>query len=122
MRKIRFPKISLTITDEDGEVVTQTTQDLLMRTLNTFYGPQGHTIGPTMDDLEARLPLRKKISEASGSVLLEDTEWQLLNDAIKPYRWPWTHDDVLKVCHAVTEAEEIEVKENRAQRREKKRG
>lgn len=127
MRLVKFPKISLTLTvkegDKDPETVPQTAQDLLLQALNIFRDERGQPTGPTMDDLEKRGPLREKIREAKGSVLLEKPEWELLCTVIKTHRWPWTHEDVLKVCHAVTKAEECEVEEkpNRAARRRQKK-
>ncbi len=128
MRLVKFPKIALTMTiQEDGaapEAVPQTAQDLLLQALNVYRDERGQISGPTAEDLEVRLPLRAKIREAKGSVLLEEAEWNLLVASIKPHRWPWTHEDVLKVCHAVTEAEEQDVvaKPNRAARRRTQRG
>lgn len=118
MRLVKFPEISLTMTittrneetgKDEAETVSQTAQDLLLQALNVFRDERGQPSGPTMDDLEKRGPLRTKIREASDGVLLEQPEWKLLCTVIKHHRWGWSHEDVLKVCHAVTKAEESEV-------------
>ena len=114
MRLVKFPEIELTLTDSGSNgnapaTEEQTAQDLLLMALNVFRDERGQISRPTAEDLELRLPLRAKIREAKGSVLLEKDEWSLLSTAVKLQRWPWAHEDVLKVCHAVTEAEEVEV-------------
>ncbi len=124
MHLVKFPKIALTLTTRDGDkskTVVQTAQDLLAQALATPLSVNGQPTNPTLGDLEKRIPLRKKISDAKDSVLLEQSEWDFLCQAISLYRWPWVHEDVLKVCHAVLEAgeREVEVKPNRAARRRK---
>lgn len=120
MREVKFPKIALTFDEPKGtecskcgmpEIVTTplTAQDMLLQVLNIFHDGRGQVTNPTMKDIEARLSLREKIADAKGSVLLESDEWGLLDEAVKLRRWPWRHEDVLKVCHAVTEAKEVEV-------------
>lgn len=119
MRLVKFPKIILTLTMRDGdkpETVLQTAQDLLLQALATPRDDKGQTISLTLEDLEKRISFRKKISDAKGSVLLEESEWDLLCRAVRLHRWSWTHEDVLRVCYAVLEAEEteVEVRPNRA--------
>ena len=115
MRLVKFPTITLTLTEpaKNGGVplvIPQTAQDLMLIALNTFVDPAGNPRGPTAEDIEKVLPLRAKIREAGiDGVLLEEPEWRLLCDAVKVQRWPWSHEDVVKVCHAVTLAEEQEV-------------
>ncbi len=124
MHLVKFPKIALTLTTRDGsksKTVAQTAQDLLAQALATPLSVSGQPINPMLEDLEKRIPLKKKISGAKDNILLEQSEWDFLCQAIRLYRWPWIHEDVLKVCHAVLEAEErdVEVKPNRAARRRK---
>ena len=70
--------------------------------------------GMTLDVMKSRSDIMGNLEKANGSIILEDAEWSILNDALKANKWPQVHDEILEACDAVAEAETVKVVEDEA--------
>ena len=104
MRRVKFP----TTVDTDLKPAA-----VLIDSLNPPPGDQGQPTGITYAQLTVRLPIAHKLRKAKRHVLLEESEWQELAACVQQTRWLIVSDDILAICHAVLDADQVDVREEK---------
>ena len=113
MRKLLIPDISFNALNERNvpQKVSAAQQLLLLASVPS---QQGETF--TINDIRQRLPLVDKLAavaeNGSDEVLLEDSEYDTLLQAVNASTWMGVSRTALELVEAVEKAETIEVKEN----------
>jgi len=99
MRKINFPTV-VTEGLKAGTVLA-----------STLDPPAGE--GITIEQMEIRLPIARKLQKANSHILLEDAEWAEIVLGIERTKWMRMDEDIFAVCKAALNAEEVKIKESK---------
>ncbi len=112
MRKLCIPDISFSALGEKGEVQRVSAAQQLLQLASVPSEP-GKTF--TIDEIRQRLPLVDKLAAAVADddkeMLLEDSEYAILLEAIKTSTWTGVSRAALSLVEAVEAAESVEVEE-----------
>ena len=112
MRKLLIPDLEFTAMGERGIPQRVSAAQQLLQ-LASVPSKQGETF--TIDEIRQRLPLVEKLAavvEAKGNeVLLEDSEYAILLQAVGASTWMGVSRTALDLVEAVEKAETVEVKE-----------
>lgn len=120
MRKLIIPDVSFNALDGDGTVTVLSAAQQLYRLVMFAQSPER---GFTVDDVRRRLPLGEKLDKAKKTLLLEDAEHALLQEAFKEASWRGASQNVIALADAIENAETVNVdaedhpRPNRAARR-----
>ncbi len=111
MRRVKFP----TTVDTNLKPAA-----VLTDALNPPPDEQGRPTGITYAQMTVRLPIAHKlrkaclpVGKAKRHVLLEETEWQELAACVQQTRWLIVSDDILAICQAVLDADQVDVREEK---------
>ena len=103
MKKLTVPDIMFATLSEDGQGMTQiSAAQQLYRLVMFSQSPEG---GFTVEDIRKRLPLGAKLEKANKTVLLEDAEFVILQEAFKAATWRGVSPNIIALADAIEGAE-----------------
>ena len=111
MRRIKYPvlvrqEVKLTCRNcgEVLEVKPLKAGELLAQALEAPRG-QGYTLA----EMDKRMPIVRALLKDARHVDLEDAHWELLKAGVDTTQWLRLDEDTVACCHAVKDAELLEV-------------
>ncbi len=101
MRRIELKTLTMTVTDPEGKPATFpfNYRDSLLSAIESM--PEN---GFTLSDMEKRLRIRKKLIEASDSVLLDNEDYNALLGCVEKQRFRVMADAIVEYVLAVRSA------------------
>ncbi len=62
-------------------------------------------------EMHIRLSIIDKLKRAKGAVILDDSEWALLEADLSATKFRFVHEEIVSLNEAVKDAEDVEIKE-----------
>ena len=101
-------KIVLKAFDELQKSAVKDYKEMLLLVLRQPKDPRQ---GVCYDEMRKSLALMETVEKATGTLLVEEEEWNELASRVKTFPFVMSHPELLEFMEAVLEAEKVEVVE-----------